>query len=115
MPQAILSRPCGAVRGFPNSFKIRLFSSPCTLFACTSREEAAKVQNETYRLSSFYFRLTRLRQLKILDLDLLKTSAYQEPSEMANQPQPTSRRVLMLVVFAISFIAAYFLVRYLIR
>jgi hypothetical protein len=46
---------------------------------------------------------------------LLKTSAYQEPSKMANEPQPMSRRVLMLIVFAISFIAAYFLVRYLIR
>jgi hypothetical protein len=34
---------------------------------------------------------------------------------MANQPQSTNRRLLMLLVSAISFIAAYFLVRYLLR
>jgi hypothetical protein len=68
-----------------------------------------------HEISSFYFRLTRLRQLKILALDLLKTNTYQEPPKMANQPQSTSRRLLMLLVFALSFIAAYFLVRYLIR
>jgi hypothetical protein len=37
---------------------------------------------------------------------------------MANQERPPNsagRRVLMLLVFAISFIAAYFLVRYLMQ
>lgn len=34
---------------------------------------------------------------------------------MANQPQSTTTRVIMLIVFVLSFIAAYFLVRYLMR
>ncbi|MDT4952192.1 MAG: hypothetical protein QOJ02_330 [Acidobacteriota bacterium] len=34
---------------------------------------------------------------------------------MANQPQSTGNRVLMVLVTVISFIAAYFLVSYLMR
>jgi hypothetical protein len=83
--------------------------------AIRAREKERNTQNDTHEIPGFYFRLTRLRQLKILALDLLKTDDYQEPWKMANQPQSTSRRLLMLLVFALSFIAAYFLVRYLIR
>jgi hypothetical protein len=98
------------------SSKIRLFPSPCTLLTrANSAWEKWNIENDIHGLSSFYFRLTRPRQLKILALDLLKTTAYQEPSKMANQPQPMSRRLLMLLVSVISFIAAYFLVRYLMR
>jgi hypothetical protein len=61
------------------SSKIRLFSSPCTeALACQLREGVRGIQKDLHGLSSFCFRLTRVQQLKILNLDLLKTNAYQE-------------------------------------